>query len=104
MLNFSRRIRDRMAAVSLDEFRDDEDLHLAITHLIQIVGEAASRSSDALRQAYPTVPWNRIIGMRHKLVHDYLRVRIDILWRTATEDIPPLVAVLEGIVPPDPEP
>jgi uncharacterized protein with HEPN domain len=103
MLMFARRIRDRMATVSVAEFEADEDLQLAITHLIQIVGEAASRASESLRLAYPTVPWSRIVGMRHRLVHDYLRVRIDVLWRTAAEDIPPLVMILESIVPQEPE-
>ena len=103
MLLFGRRIRDRMAGVSYDEFDQDVDLQLAITYLIQIVGEAASRASEPLRGSYPQVPWTQIVGMRHRLVHDYLRVRIDVLWRTATDDIPPLVAILESIVPREPD-
>ena len=99
MLLFGRRIRDRMAGVTHDEFDGDEDLQLAITYLIQIVGEAASRVSQSLRDSYPQVPWTQIIGMRHRLVHDYLRVRTDVVWRTAMEDMPPLVAVLDAIVP-----
>ncbi len=102
MLTFSRRVRDRMSSVSLEEFESDEDLQLAVTHLIQIIGEAASRASEGLRNSYPALPWADIVGMRHRLVHDYLRVRIDILWQTATEDIPALVAVLEGVVPEEP--
>jgi uncharacterized protein with HEPN domain len=103
MLTFGRRIRDRISRASLAEFTADEDLQLAVAHLIQIVGEAASRASEELRESYPAVPWADIVGMRHRLVHDYLRVRIDILWQTATEDIPPLVDILESIVPPEPE-
>ena len=103
MLIFARRVRDRMAAVTHDEFDGDTDLQLAITHLIQIVGEAASRSSQTLRSSYPQVPWTQIIGMRHRMVHDYLRVRIDILWETATNDLPPLVTILEAIVPQEPD-
>ena len=64
MLLFGRRIRDRMAGVTHDEFDGDEDLQLAITYLIQIVGEAASRVSQSLRDSYPQVPWTQIIGMR----------------------------------------
>ncbi len=103
MLLFGRRIRDRMVGVTHDEFGQDEDLQLAITYLIQIVGEAASRASESLRASYPQVPWTQIIGMRHRLVHDYLRVRIDVLWQTAIEDMPPLIAILEAIVPQEPE-
>lgn len=103
MLLFGRRIRDRMAGVTQDEFDEDEDLQLAVTYLIQTVGEAASRASESLRGSYPQVPWTQIIGMRHRLVHDYLRVRTDVLWQTAIEDIPPLIAILEAIVPQEPD-
>ena len=99
MLLFGRRIRDRMAGVMREEFDGDEDLQLAIMYLIQIVGEAASRASQSLRDSYPQVPWIQITGMRHRLVHDYLRVRADVVWQTAIEDMPPLVAILDAIVP-----
>lgn len=103
MLLFARRIRDRVTTVTISEFEADADLQLATTYLVQVVGEAASRASDALRGAHPDVPWAKIIGMRHRLVHDYLGVRSDVIWRTATEDIPALVVVLECVVPREPE-
>lgn len=50
----------------------DEDLRLALTHLVQTLGEAARRVSSPFQQAHPEVPWRKIIGMRHKVVHDLL--------------------------------
>ena len=98
MLLFARRIDAKIRAVGREEFDEDEDLQLALTHLIQIVGEAASRSSEELRKQYPAIPWVQIIGMRHRIVHDYLRVRTDVVWETAISDIRPLIALLEEIV------
>ncbi len=43
-----------------------------------------------------------IVGMRHKVVHDYLHVDFDIVWNVATVNVPPLVAQLDEIVPPEP--
>jgi uncharacterized protein with HEPN domain len=43
-----------------------------------------------------------IVGMRHKVVHDYLGVDEDIVWQVVTEDLPTLVRALEPIVPPAP--
>jgi len=40
--------------------------------------------------------------MRHKVVHDYLTVDFDLVWDVATEEVPPLSAQLEKIVPPTP--
>jgi uncharacterized protein with HEPN domain len=52
---------------------------------------------DLARKA---VRWADIIGMRHKVVHDYLGVDDDIVWQVVVEDLPKLVAALEPIVPP----
>jgi uncharacterized protein with HEPN domain len=40
--------------------------------------------------------------MRNRLIHGYDKIDFDVLWRTVTEDLPPLVAALEKIVPPEP--
>jgi len=37
---------------------------------------------------YPELPWREITGLRHKLVHDYFVVDLEVVWRTATVDIP----------------
>jgi len=47
-----------------------------------------------------TVPWKQIVGMRHKVVHDYLSVDYDIVWAVVTADLSPLIADLEKLVPP----
>jgi uncharacterized protein with HEPN domain len=49
---------------------------------------------------HPEILWADIIGMRHKVVHDYLGVDEDIVWQVVTGDLPTLVAALESIVPP----
>lgn len=45
-------------------------------------------------------PWSAIIGMRHKVVHDYLEVDEDIVWDVVTVDLPPIVTALERMVSP----
>ncbi len=44
------------------------------------------------------IPWRDIVGMRHKLVHDYLQVNFDVVWDTATADLPPLICQLEAML------
>ncbi len=79
-------------------YRDQRVLQLALTRLVEIVGEAANRTSDATRQAHPDVPWPQIIGMRNRLIHGYDVIDYDLLWDTVTGDLPELIAVLERIV------
>lgn len=48
-----------------------------------------------------TFPWTDIIGMRHRLIHDYSNIELEQVWSTAAEDIPALIAMLEPLVPPE---
>ncbi|NIA15642.1 MAG: DUF86 domain-containing protein, partial [Nitrospiraceae bacterium] len=91
----------RLEGVDRDEFDGDEDLRDALAHRVQIIGEAASRLSAAFREAYPHIPWHRLIGMRHRIVHDYMNVDYDILWEVATRSLPELLKMLGSIVPDD---
>ena len=84
------------------EYDADEDVRLALTHLIQTLGEAARRVSLSFQEAHPDIPWRHIIGMRHKVVHDYLEVDYDLVWDVVTAELPPLVRELERFLPPEP--
>jgi uncharacterized protein with HEPN domain len=65
-----------------------------------VIGEAARHVSQEFTDAHPEVPWPNIIGMRHKVVHDYLGVDEDIVWQVVTKDLPGLVSVLQSLAPP----
>ena len=86
-----------------DDLDVDRQLVLALVKAVEIVGEAASRTSEATRNELPGVPWESIIGMRNRLVHAYYAINLDILWSTVQEDLPDLIARLEPLVPPEPE-
>ena len=73
-------------------------LVLAIVKDVEIVGEAASRTTAATRAAHPGVPWAQIIAMRNRLIHAYFDVDLQVVWDTATVDLPQLIAVLEPLI------
>lgn len=83
---------------SLDSNRQ---LVLALVKDIEIIGEAAAHVTAERRVELPQIPWNKIIGMRNRLIHAYFEINLDILWKTLIEDIPPLISELEKIVAPD---
>jgi len=68
----------------------------AVIKMIEIVGEAASKVSESMRQRFPDVPWPSVIGMRNHLVHSYFDVDLDRVWTTATIDLPRLRATIEN--------
>lgn len=67
----------------------------AILHAVQIVGEAARKVPDDIRDRAPSVAWRASVAMRNILVHDYGKVSLQILVDTVRNDFPPLIAELE---------
>ncbi len=80
---------------SLDENRI---LQLALARALQIIGEAANNITDESKRNNARIPWVDIIGMRHRLVHVYYAIDLDVIWRTTTEYIPPLIKDLERLL------
>ena len=101
--HMSDRVRQVLAKVhgkSRPDFDADDNLRLAVAHLVQDVGEAANRLSLEFRRSHPDVPWPQVIGMRHRIVHDYLDIDFDIVWDVATVDFPALAGALAHLLPP----
>ena len=84
-----------------EDFLNDRLLQLALIRLIEVVGEAASRISENSRAKYPAIRWKSIVGMRNRIIHVYDLIDWDVLWDTVVNDLPPLIAELERIVPPE---
>ena len=97
MLDMARKAVAKSAGVTRDMYEGDENLRLALTHLVQVIGEAGRHVSREFCDEHPEIPWQEIVGMRHKVVHDYLGVDEDIVWQVVTEDLPSLIASLEKI-------
>jgi uncharacterized protein with HEPN domain len=80
------------------DFQSDELLQLALIRALEVVGEAAQRISPADRQAWPTIPWNQIVGMRNRLVHGYEQVNLHLIWDTVQGDLPPLIVACRAVI------
>ena len=98
MLDMARKAVAKTNGVTRDIYERDENLRLALTHLVQVIGEAGRHVSREFCDEHPEIPWQEIVGMRHKVVHDYLGVDEDIVWQVVTEDLLPLIVSLEKIL------
>jgi uncharacterized protein with HEPN domain len=97
MLETARKASDKVRGISRADYDEDETLRLALAHLVQILGEAARHVTASTQAAHPEIAWREIIGMRHKIVHDYMNLDEDVLWEVVTQDLQPLIAALELI-------
>jgi uncharacterized protein with HEPN domain len=77
--------------VSMDEFKNNIEKHLATERLLEIIGEAAKHiSEEVLFDEDNATPWKLIIGLRNILSHEYFRVDSNAIYQLATIDIIPL--------------
>ena len=71
-------------------FEADELFQVWVVRHLQIIGEAASRVSDETQAMFLAIPWGKMIGMRHVLVHGYFDIDLDIVWSVIENDLSPL--------------
>ncbi len=102
-----RHMRDAAnAAIEFIEGRGRSDLdtdlmlQFAVVRALELIGEAAAKLADSTHAAHPSIPWSEIIGMRHRLIHGYFDVDLDIVWNVATRKLPDLVAWLDTLLNP----
>jgi uncharacterized protein with HEPN domain len=95
MLKYGRQVREHTAAGR--QVLDDELSQHGVLYELAIIGEAAGRVSDEVRQAHPEVPWPRIVAQRNILVHVYDHLNLERVW-VAVEAMPELERQLTSIL------
>ena len=94
------KIQRYTAGFSAEAFANDEKTVDAVVRNLMIIGEAAQHIPTDIQGRIPAIPWADMRGMRHRIVHDYLGVDRTIVWRTVTEDLPPLIHLLRNLLSP----
>ena len=87
-----------LAEAQEQEFAGNDLLRSAVLQKLIVIGEAAGRVSESLRQRYASVPWIDIIAFRNIAVRAYFSVNWQIVWLTATEEVPALRAQVAHIL------
>ena len=88
MLDAISKIQKFLSDFDFETFSKDDKTQFAVIRALEIIGEASKRIPNNIKISYSDVPWREISGMRDKLIHDYFGVDIDVVWKTAVEDIP----------------
>lgn len=73
----------------------------AVIRSVEVIGEAAGKVSAATQADHPEIPWRDITGMRHRLIHGYGDVRLDLVWKVVREHLEPLITQLVRLIPED---
>lgn len=92
------RIQRYAEGVTFRDFLRDEMLQDAIIRRITIIGEAVGRLPESITSKYTSIPWRDIKDMRNKLVHEYGRVDLELVWEVVLTEIPILARDLRGVM------
>ena len=80
MIDSSEEAIEFAAGKTRKDLDNDRKLLLAIVKSIEIIGEAASKVSEACKAENSNIPWRDIIGMRNRLSHGYFDINLDMVW------------------------
>ncbi len=86
------KIESYLKGFSFDDFVNDPKTIDAVVRNLEIIGEAAKNIPPDFRSTHSTIEWTEMIGMRNKITHDYFGIDYQVVWETATNDLPPLKA------------
>ena len=98
MLAHAREAVELLGDAGPDDLAGDRVTQLALRKLVEIVEEAANRTSPATQAHYPEIPWPQVIGARNRLVHGYDVVNLHTLTDIVRNDLPPLIERLAAII------
>ena len=93
----------RHTAVGRKAFEDDELVQSWCVRHLQIIGEAARALPDETRNSIPEIPWSKIIGMRHVLVHNYFGIDTELVWNVVENELDLLRTAIESFLNQKPE-
>jgi len=91
------RIIEYTSGMSLEDFSKDQKSIDAVARNLEIMGEAANRLPDEFKECHSEIEWFKIVGLRHRIVHEYFGIDLEIIWRILQKDLPELHQSLSRI-------
>ena len=74
------KIKIYTSGMDIREFLQDDKTIDAVIRNFEIIGEAANRIPEEVREKFQEVNWHRIRGFRNRIVHDYMGIDYEIVW------------------------
>ncbi len=98
MLNAAKAIQEFVSGLTYESYASSHLVKSAVERQVEIIGEAANRTSKAFRDENDAIPWGKIIAQRHVIAHEYGEIKHDKIWILIERHIPDLVSQLERLM------
>ena len=91
------RVERYTKGVAHEAFIHDEKTIDAVARNLEIIGEAANRLPEEFKRQHPDIAWPQIVGLRHRIVHDYFGIDLTLVWQILQHDLPAFKAQLRQL-------
>lgn len=95
---YASRAMSHVEGATLEQFTNTESMIDAVIRCLIVIGEAAGRVSKSTCAELGHLDWSGMSGMRHRLVHDYGRIRHQLVWDVIQTELPVLVEQLDAVL------
>lgn len=91
MIDFAERAVAYTSGLDQDAFVGDRRTYDATLRNLELIGEAATRVPEEVREASPQIKWRQVIATRNRLAHAYQGIDDDVIWDIIQTDLPDLL-------------
>ncbi len=98
MIDACEEIARFLAGKRVDDLETDRMLLFALVRALEVLGEAANVVTPETRASAPEIPWALVVATRNRLIHGYFDVDPEIVWRTASDEVPKLLPDLRRLM------
>lgn len=91
-------LEEYLYGVTEEQFHISPDKQDLAVRRIEVIGEAVKNIPETFKKNHPDIPWQDISDMRNVLIHEYFDIDYNIVWKTATQFIPPLKEQIQAFL------
>jgi uncharacterized protein with HEPN domain len=91
------RVEQYIKGLSFEAFSKDQKTIDAVARNLEIIGEAANHLPDGFKEKRSDIEWHKVVGLRHRIIHEYFGIDLEIIWQILHKDLPSLRNALERI-------
>jgi len=84
--------------LTFESFAANEMVVDAVNRNLEIIGEAARSIPESIRNSNPQIPWQRMIGLRNMVIHEYFGIDLSIVWEIVRVNIPDTRPLIEAML------
>jgi uncharacterized protein with HEPN domain len=92
------KIFDYVKSHTYENFISDNKTIDAVVRNFEIIGEATNKIPENYKVEHPHIQWNKLKGLRNRIVHDYFGVDLEIIWNIIQLNLPTLLKDIEKLL------